>query len=370
MTKVLVTGGMGFIGSHTVDKLLEKGYEVRVLDNLEEQVHLGKKPDYLNNKAEYIIGDVRRAADWKKALENVEYVIHLAAAVGVGQSFWQPKKYFEVNATGTAILYEILTKNKKIKNNIKKIIVASSKSIYGEGAYNCKIHGLVYPSVRSVEQMNNKEWEIKCSECLSPVEPIGILESKPAQNLNPYALSKYCTERLAVDYSYSLNIPTVAFRYFNVYGPRQSLSNPYTGILAMFLSRIKNNKPPIIFEDGRQLRDFVYVEDVAEFNLKALEKGEGVYNLGTEKTNSLISLAEEIKKQFNSDVGLNITGEFRPGDNRHDFANISKLTNDFGRYNFRDIKKGMESLIEFGKRNDAVDFSKKSEEERKKYLSS
>lgn len=369
MNKILVTGGMGFIGSHTVDKLIDKGYEVRVLDNLEEQVHLGKKPDYLNQKAEYIIGDVRKSADWKKALENVEYVIHLAAAVGVGQSFWQPKKYMEVNATGTAILYEILTKNKKIKDNIKKIVVASSKSIYGEGAYRCKVHGLIHPPVRSLEQMKDNKWEVKCQECSSSVEPTGIFESKPAQNLNPYALSKYCTERLAIDYSYSLSIPTVAFRYFNVYGPRQSLSNPYTGILAMFLSRVKNDKPPIIFEDGKQLRDFIYVEDIAEFNLKALENGEGVYNLGTGKTNSLISLAEEIKKQFNSDVELNITGEFRPGDNRHDFANISKLTKDFGSYNFKDISKGMESLIEFGKQAEAIDFSKKSEQERKKYIS-
>ena len=368
MTKILVTGGMGFIGSHTVDKLIQKGYDVRVLDNLEKQVHLGKKPNYLNDRAEYIIGDIRRASDWKKALDGVENVIHLAAAVGVGQSFWQPKKYFEVNATGTAILYEILTKNKKIKNNIKKIVVASSKSIYGEGAYRCKIHGLVYPNLRSIEQMKNKEWEVRCPECLNQIEPTAIIESKSAQNLNPYALSKYCTERLAIDYSYSLNIPTVAFRYFNVYGPRQSLSNPYTGILAIFLSKIKNNKAPIIFEDGKQLRDFVYVEDIAEFNLKALERGEGVYNLGTGKTNSLISLAEEIKKQFNSNIELNVTGEFRPGDNRHDFADISKLEKDFGKYSFTDISSGMKKLIEFGKLSDAVDFSNKSEKERKKYL--
>ena len=222
--------------------------------------------------------------------------------------------------------------------------------------------------MRDIVQMKQKDWEVKCHECSNSVEPVGIIESKPAQNLNPYALSKYCTERLAVDYSYSLDIPTVAFRYFNVYGPRQSLSNPYTGILAIFLSRIKNNKSPIIFEDGKQLRDFVYVEDIARFNIMALEKGNGVYNLGTGKTSSLITLAEEIKKQFNKNIEMDITGEFRPGDNRHDFANISKLNKDFGSYSFVSIENGLKKLIEFGKFSDAIDLSKKSEHERKKYI--
>ncbi|MFH1328187.1 MAG: SDR family NAD(P)-dependent oxidoreductase [Candidatus Bathyarchaeota archaeon] len=232
--KVLVTGGAGFIGSHTTDLLIKKGYDVTVLDNLEHQVHMGKKPDYLNPKAHYIWGNIQKKADWRKALANIDVVIHLAAMVGVGQSMYQPNRYLEVNTIGTANLYETLLESPHLKKKIKRIIVASSKSIYGEGAYKCMKCGIVYPPLRSSTQLEKRDWEVHCQICNRHVKPTGTTEEKPAQNLSVYALSKYDCERIALDYSFALQIPTIAFRYFNVYGPRQSLNNPYTGLIAIY----------------------------------------------------------------------------------------------------------------------------------------
>lgn len=368
MSKVLVTGGLGFIGSHTVDMLIDKGYDVCVIDNLEKQVHLGKKPTYANDKAEYIIGDIRTKSLIKKSIENVDYIIHLAAAVGVSQSFWQPVKYMDVNATGTANIYEAITKSPSAKKRIKKIVVASSKSIYGEGAYMCKKHGLIYPNTRAIEQLKKAEWEVVCGECSESVSPVGIVESKPAQNLNPYALSKYVTERIAIDYSSALNMPTVAFRYFNVFGTRQSLSNPYTGVIAIFLSRLKNKEQPILFEDGEQLRDFIHVSDIARLNVLALEKGEGVYNVGTGKPTSLKQMAKSLGGLLGVDIEPNISGDFRHGDNRHDYANASLMHRDFNTTAKKDLVEGLKELVEWSEKENAKDFFKKQQQERKKYL--
>ncbi|MCR6692544.1 MAG: NAD-dependent epimerase/dehydratase family protein [archaeon YNP-LCB-003-016] len=191
--RVLVTGGAGFIGSHTVDLLVEKGYEVRVLDNLEPQVHFNRKPDYLNPEAEYVFGDIVNREDWLKALKDVDAVIHLAAIVGVGQSMYQPVRYLTTNSIGTANMYEVLLEKPEIRKGIRKVVVASSKSIYGEGAYVCKAHGLVYPGLRKREQLEKKDWEVHCPFCDEYVKPVGITEEKPVQNLSIYALSKYDT---------------------------------------------------------------------------------------------------------------------------------------------------------------------------------
>ncbi|MGC8615310.1 MAG: SDR family NAD(P)-dependent oxidoreductase [Thermoprotei archaeon] len=327
---ILVTGGAGFIGSYTVDLLIDKGYDVAVLDNYERQVHAERPPKHVNSKAKYIKEDVRYLKSWEKALDGVEYVIHLAGAVGVVQSFWETRKYVSVNTLGTANLYQFLITHKEVAKRIKKIVVASSKSIYGEGAYLCKEHGVVYPSARPVEQLRRKDWEAKCPICREDVAPVGIKEEKPPQVLNPYALSKYDQERLAIDYAGVLGIPTVAFRYFNVYGPRQSLRNPYTGVMAIFLSRLKNGNPPLLFEDGKQMRDFVYVEDVAKLNVMALEKGEGVYNLGTGKPTSLLKIVNAIKELLGSHVEPKVTQDFRPSGNRHNFADLTRMKRDFG----------------------------------------
>lgn len=368
MTKVLVTGGMGFIGSHTVDALLAEGYEVVVLDNLEKQVHLGKRPNYLNKKAKYIAGDIRRRSDWIRALKGVSYIIHLAAMVGVGQSYWESRKYSETNIVGTALLFELLTKSRNLRKGIQKVVVASSKSLYGEGAYSCREHGIFFPWQRSIEQLRDRQWEVRCTTCGAESVPVGIPEDKPPQNLNPYSLSKYATERLAVDYSFSLGIPSVAFRYFNVYGPRQSLSNPYTGVLAIFLSRIKNGNRPVVFEDGKQLRDFIYVEDIARSNVQALEKGEGVYNVGTGRPSSLLQLIDMINNELGTKVEADVTGEFRPGDNRHDFADNTRFTGTFGPSRFTALSEGVSKLAEWSLKQKAVDKFTEAESLRKKYL--
>ena len=369
MNRILVTGGLGFIGSHTVDLLIEKGYSVTVLDNLEKQVHLGKTPIYKNEKADYIFGDIRHGKSWLKALKDADGIIHLAGAVGIGQSFWEPKKYLDVNVSSTGLMYQIIVKNPDIRKRITKIVIASSKSLYGEGIYSCKNHGTFSPDIRPKDQLERREWELKCPVCEYNMLPKGITEDKLPQNLNPYSLSKYATERLAVDYSYLLGIKTVAFRYFNVYGERQSLSNPYTGVMAIFLSRLKNNNPPFLFEDGKQLRDYIYVKDVAKFNTIALEKGDGIYNLGTGKPTSL----REIVLMLNSGLGTNIdptiSNEFRPGDNRHDYANLDRLKKDFGDVKLVEMNEGINKLIEWSKSEKSIDKFEMQEMERKKYIS-
>lgn len=367
--RVLVTGGAGFIGSHTVDLLIEEGYQVRVLDNIEPQVHGGNKPEYLNPKADYLFGDITKKEDWLKALDGIDAIIHLAAIVSVSQSMYQPARYLTVNSIGTANMYEVLLEKTEIRNKIKRIIVASSKSIYGEGAYVCKTHGIVYPGLRTREQLMKKDWEVHCPHCKEYVKPTAIVEEKPVQNLSTYALSKYDTERIAINFGFALKIPTVALRYFNVYGPRQSLNNPYTGVVAIFSSRIKNNNPPIIFEDGRQIRDFVYVEDVAKANLLALEsEKEGVYNVGTGKPSSILEVAETLIRLFNSNVEPKVTGEFRIGDNRHDFADISRIGRELGFEPKYDLRRGLEKFVKWGESREARDMFDKAEEERRKYF--
>ena len=368
LEKILVTGGLGFIGSHTVDELVKRGYETRVLDNLEHQVHGGNLPAYRNENVEYIYGDIRHRKSWINALKDVEGVIHLAGSVGIGQSFWEAKKYMDTNVSGTALLYEILTKDTKLREQVKKIVVASSKSLYGEGSYVCNEHGLQSPEVRPIKQLQQKYWEVKCPVCGNDMRPTGVNEAKIPQNLNPYSLSKYATERLAMDYSYSLGIQTVAFRYFNVYGERQSLSNPYTGVMAIFLSRIKNNNNPFLFEDGGQLRDYIYVKDVAKLNVDALEKGSGVYNLGTGSGTSLIQVVEKLNHALGTDVTPTISNDFRPGDNRHDFADTTALISDFGKRNFTPLENGIKILAKWSEGVNSVDRFEKEELERKKFL--
>ena len=236
--RALVTGGAGFIGSFLVDRLLSDGYEVRILDNLESQVHQGKRPRYLNEGAEFLEGDVRRIEDLRKALHDVQTVFHLAAAVGVGQSMHRIRHYVDANTLGTANLLDILVNS---DNDVRKLIVAASMSSYGEGAYRCSSCGIVHPPIRTRAQMAKREWEPKCTECGQQLKPIPTDESKPQCSNSVYALTKKTQEDMALMVGKTYGLPTVAARFFNVYGPRQSLSNPYTGVAAIFMSRIKNN---------------------------------------------------------------------------------------------------------------------------------
>lgn len=368
--RVLVTGGAGFIGSHTVDLLIERGHDVRVLDNFEGQVHGSSRPNYMNPAAELSSGDILDKKTWVKALTGVEAVIHLAAMVGMGQSMYQPVRYMMANSIGTANMYEAIIENPDIKSGLKKIVSASSKSIYGEGSYKCGQHGVINPGNRPVEQLARGQWEVLCPHCGSEMSPVGITEDKPPQNLAAYALSKYDTERLTLMFGDTLKIPSITFRYFNVYGPRQSLANPYTGVAAIFLSRVKNGNQPVIYEDGKMVRDFIYVEDVAMGNVLALEKGKetDVFNLGTGQSVSIDKIARTLIELNGKEMEPKVTNEFRPGDSRHDFANIEKVGKKLGFKPKWDLKSGMEKLVEWSADQNAVDKFDQAENERRRYL--
>jgi dTDP-L-rhamnose 4-epimerase len=370
--KVLVTGGAGFIGSHTVDLLIDKGFDVVILDNLEPQVHANKKPDYLNPKAKFVLGDITNLDTWKSVLKDVDAIMHLAAMVGVGQSMYQPVRYLNVNTIGTAKLYETLLAKPELRKRIQKIIVASSMSIYGEGAYACKNCGIVYPGLRSKQQLEKKDWEIHCPKCGEYVKPILTSEDKPPLNLSTYALSKYDQEKISLNYGFALNIPTAALRYFNVFGPRQSLSNPYTGVCAIFSSRIKNNNLPTIYEDGKQTRDFIYVEDIARANILCLEKFNGIdsFNVGSGNSTSILKIAETLIKLYRSNVEPKITEDFRLGDVRHASGDVSRIKKKLGFTSRTSLQEGFKKLIEWSETQEALDKFEEAEKERMKYLGS
>jgi dTDP-L-rhamnose 4-epimerase len=366
--RVLVTGGAGFIGSHLVDKLLEKGHTVRILDNLEPQVHV-RPPEYLNKDAEFIHGDLRSISDIKKALKNIEVVYHFAAMVGVGQSMYQIRRYTEVNSYGTAKLLETIISR---HYNIRKIIVASSMSIYGEGAYSCQGCGMVYPKLRSEEQLKASRWEMECHDCADNVHPVATPENKPLYPTSIYAIGKRDQEEMFHAVGHSYNIPSVALRFFNTYGTRQSLSNPYTGVCAIFLSRIKNNQPPQVFEDGRQLRDFVSVHDVVQACLLSMDNKAADYqtfNVGTGKSISINDIAKLIIKLTGKKIEPVITGKFRAGDIRHCYANISSITDKLGYRPKIIMETGMKELLAWGEKAYALDrFSIAENELQQKHL--
>ncbi|HPJ73102.1 MAG TPA: SDR family NAD(P)-dependent oxidoreductase, partial [bacterium] len=255
--KILVTGGAGFIGSFIVDALVREGHRVRIFDNIEPQVHPGgKAPDYLNPEAEFVRADVRDYEALARAVEDVEIVFHEAAMVGVGQSMYQISRYMEVNTLGTANLLDILVNR---PNRVRKLIVPSSMSTYGEGAYRCAACGIVSPPLRTEEQMASGDWEVHCPVCGAVAVPVPTPETKLQEINSIYALAKKDQEEMVLNIGVTYRIPVVALRYFNVFGPRQSLSNPYTGVAAIFMSRLKNDHPPVVFEDGLQSRDFISV---------------------------------------------------------------------------------------------------------------
>jgi dTDP-L-rhamnose 4-epimerase len=322
----LITGGAGFIGSHLADELLGQGYEVRALDNLSEQVHGPDvvRPAYLSPEVELILGDVRDQDAVQKALRGVDAVFHLAAMVGVGQSMYQLADYTSVNNLGTAVLLEALVARRLAP--APRLVVASSMSLYGEGLYR-DVHGRLVPGhEREREQLLARDWELKddLGEILTPV-PTG--ESKPPTLSSLYALSKYDQERMCLLIGRAYDIPTTALRFFNVYGPRQALSNPYTGVLAIFAARYLNDNPPMIFEDGQQKRDFVHVTDIARACRLALEMPDApgqVLNVGSGRAYTIRGIAESMASVLGRErIAPEITGHYRVGDIRHCFADIT-----------------------------------------------
>jgi len=319
--KVLVTGGAGFIGSHTVDALLAKGYRVRIMDSLEPRVHLNGRPDYVPEEAEFILGDVRSKADWKIALKGIEAVFHFAAYQDYLTDF---SKFFDVNSRGTALLYEVIVEKKL---PVEKVIVASSQAVYGEGKYRCPGDGTVYPDLRNLEQLEKGDWEVKCPECGGKMEMQPTDESR-INPQNQYAISKYSQELSSLNLGKRYEIPTVCLRYSIVQGPRQSFYNLYSGALRTFSLSIYFKKRPIIYEDGLQLRDYVNIEDAVRANLLVMEDPRAdyqVYNVGGGKAYTVLELAGMVGRAFGDEVNPRIEGEFRFGDTRHIVSDISKI---------------------------------------------
>ncbi len=322
MQHVLITGGAGFIGSHLADELLEHGYRVRALDNLSPQVHGsgGGRPGYLDPHVELVVGDVRDPAAVRRALRGIDVVCHLAAAVGVGQSMYEVAHYTAVNDLGTAILLEAL-----IERPVERLVVASSMSLYGEGLYRTLDGRRTAAPERSLAQLRAAEWEVRDARG-TILEPIPTPEDKVPAIASVYALSKYDQERLCLMVGRAYGIPAVALRLFNTYGTRQALSNPYTGVLAIFASRLLNDRPPTIFEDGLQQRDFVAARDVARaFRLAIATPGlDGdVFNVGSGRAITIREVADRMARVMGREyIGAEITGKYRVGDIRHCVADI------------------------------------------------
>lgn len=355
-SNILVTGGAGFIGSHLVDALIERGHRVRILDSLVEQVHGGKIPEHLNENAEFIKADVCDAEAVSKALDGIDVIYHEAAEVGVGQSMYEIVRYVKANDLGTAYLLEEVIKR---PGQFKKLVVASSMSIYGEGSYRCDgCEKTINPFLRSNEQLAAHDWEFKCPDCGSLLAQIGTAEDKPLFPTSVYAVSKQDQEQYCLSVGRAYKIPTVAFRYFNVYGPRQALSNPYTGVCAIFSSRLLNDQPPTIFEDGEQSRDFVHVSDIVQANLLALETDKGDYeamNVGTGRATTVKEISELLAKGLGKDIAPEIVGKYREGDIRHCVGDISKAKSLLGYEPKVTLEAGMEELLGWVSKQEADD---------------
>ena len=359
MKNILITGGAGFIGSNLTRKLVEKGFQVTVLDNLSKQIH-GENQNstlYLSIKdiATFIKGDVCNKSDWQKALRNQDAVIHLAAETGTGQSMYEISRYNEVNILGTTHLLDILANE---NHSIKKMIIASSRSIYGEGKYFCKNDGVVYPNQRQDIDMAKGKFNLVCSKCNEPLQLLATDEDSKIHPSSIYGITKQQQEQMILLMGKTLNIPAVALRYQNVYGPGQSLSNPYTGILSIFSTRLLNGNDIDIYEDGQESRDFVFIDDVVSATILALEKTEAnnqIFNVGSGVATSVSEVANLLKSLYNSDVKISVSGKYRLGDIRHNYADLSKIKNALGFSPKFDFISGITSFVNWVKTQEVME---------------
>jgi dTDP-L-rhamnose 4-epimerase len=323
--QILITGGAGFVGSHLADGLLDAGHSVRILDDLTPQVHPAGRPDYLSPDVELVRGDVRDPNLLREVLKDVDVIYHFAATVGVGQSMYEISRYMSINTQGTAELLQSILDN---KSAIQKLIVASSMSIYGEGRYICSVCARpAAPPIRSIAQLKRGEWDLHCPECNGVLKPLPTAEDKPSEINSMYALSKRDQEDLCLIYGRTYGLPVTALRFFNIYGTRQALSNPYTGVAAVFGSRMLNGNAPLVFEDGEQMRDFVSIHDIVRANMLAMERSESdgeVVNVGCGKPITIRCVAELLAEALGKNVRPIITHKFRAGDVRHCYADITK----------------------------------------------
>jgi len=358
--RILVTGGAGFIGSHTVDRLIRAGRAVTVLDNLDPQVHGTDQPVNLSHldgepRLRFVRGDVRDPDAVGTALEDVDAVVHLAAAVGVGQSMYHPAYYTDVNVAGQGVLMEAMVRD---AGRYRRFVVASSMSIYGEGAYRCAEHGEMMAGPRPEARLAAGEWEPACPRCGRDLEPAPTTEAKPTQHTSVYAVTKKAQEELALAFGPAYAIPTVALRFFNVYGSRQALSNPYTGVAAIFMSRLKNGNAPLIFEDGAQSRDFVHVHDVAravEAALDAPGHPSGAFNVCTGRATSVADIARVLARRLGVDIDPEPVGRYRAGDIRHCFGDPSAAVEALGFRAGIDLEAGLDELLAWAEGQSARD---------------
>jgi dTDP-L-rhamnose 4-epimerase len=353
--RILVTGGAGFVGSHTVDALLREGHRVQVFDNLDDQVHHGSIPAYLSRGAEFVRGDVRDLEALRVAVSEADVVYHFAAAVGVGQSMYEIARYMGINTQGTANLLQALLDR---GDRLEKLIIASSMSIYGEGQYRCEEHGMVAPGPRPAAQLKAKQWQVACPQCGRALAPVATAEDKPLQCSSIYALGKKDQEEMCLLFGRTYDVPVVALRYFNIYGTRQALSNPYTGVAAIFASRLLNRRAPLIFEDGEQLRDFVSVHDVVQANLLAMQRSEAdglALNIGSGQPITIREIAETLAETLDVQVPAEITGKYRAGDIRHCFGDIALARRLLGYSPRHQLQSAVGELVEWLHSQSAVD---------------
>ena len=348
MKNILITGGAGFIGSRLCEKLFDKGYKVTVLDNLSPQIHGNGESDLfkkIKDKCIFIKGDVRNKEDWKTSIKEQEIIVHLAAETGTGQSMYEVEKYNDVNIMGTAHMLELLANT---THSVKKMIVASSRAIYGEGKYICENHGETYPTQRNDSDMNKGEFNPKCNICNKELILSSTDENSKIHPSSIYGINKQQQEQMVMLIGEALNIPSVAFRYQNVYGPGQSLSNPYTGILSIFSTRILNGNDLDIYEDGLESRDFVFIDDVVDATILGIEKEEAnseIFNVGSGVATTVKEVAESLKDYYSSDINISISGKYRLGDIRHNYADLTKAKNLLGFSPKFDFTKGISEFV-------------------------
>ena len=347
---VLVTGGAGYIGSHLVDSLISRDYQVTVLDNLEPQVHRsGTWPSYSNVRAHYVRGDVRDRATVEALVLAADAVVHFGAAVSVGQSMYQIDRYVDVNTRGTALLLDILVNT---RHHVEKVLVASSIGVYGEGAYRCSKCGPVAPGIRSAEQLAQRDWEQHCPRCGQHVASMPTPEDKALYRDNIYSMTKYHQEEMVLLIGRTYGIPAVAPRFFNVYGPRQSLSNPYAGVAAIWLSRLLNDKQPVVFEDGGQLRDFVSIHDVVDCLMLMIETSGADYlpvNVGFGQAVTILEIARLLARLLGKSIEPQVTLTGRKFDIRHNTADITRARQVLGFQPKVTLEQGFGELIEWAK---------------------
>lgn len=352
---VLITGGAGFIGSHLARALVAGGDRVTLFDSLDPQVHRRRGMPQSTPLIRRVTADVRDRRALARELARADAVVHFAAAVGVGQSQYQIRHYVDVNVGGTANLLDLMAND---RHSVRKLIVAGSMSSYGEGAYDCRLCGRVRPPLRTVRSVRGRRWEPPCPSCEGPLRPVATRESDPFVCNSIYAVTKMTQEELVMNFGAAYALPVVTLRFFNVYGPGQSLSNPYTGVAAIFMSRLRNGKAPVLYEDGLQTRDFVSVHDIVQACTRALSRRAAdhrVFNVGTGKATSVLEIAGSLGRIFGSEARPEVLRKFRSGDIRHCFADISAARKAIGYAPRVPFEEGLRELVEWARSAEARD---------------